>query len=172
MWRFESVHSFASVGNLYQKMHFAGSNLSTDPKWCAKRGNASTKFWKTLESKKAEKSLEISAFLVFSCLHLNQTLIMAGIAGLEPASAGVKVLCLTDLAISLWMLTLNIISQFHLYVNCFFIFDIIFKEITVGRIRLRFLICAAEHYVLRYRRIKVKSDSVFLFYESFFLKKI
>ena len=38
--------------------------------------NASTKFRKTLESKKAEKSLEISAFLVFSCLHLNQTLIM------------------------------------------------------------------------------------------------
>ena len=32
MWRFESVHGFASVGNLYQKMHFAGSNLSTDPK--------------------------------------------------------------------------------------------------------------------------------------------
>ena len=31
MWRFESVHGFASVGNLYQKMHFAGSNLSTDP---------------------------------------------------------------------------------------------------------------------------------------------
>ena len=28
----ESVHGFASVGNLYQKMHFAGSNLSTDPK--------------------------------------------------------------------------------------------------------------------------------------------
>ena len=47
--------------------------------------NASTKFWKTLESKKAEKSLEISAFLVFSCLHLNQTRIMAGVAGFEPA---------------------------------------------------------------------------------------
>ena len=47
--------------------------------------NASTKFRKTLESKKAEKSLEISAFLVFSCLHLNQTLIMAGVAGFEPA---------------------------------------------------------------------------------------
>ena len=32
-------------------MHFTGSNLSTDPKWCARRaprGNASTKFWKTL----------------------------------------------------------------------------------------------------------------------------
>ena len=38
--------------------------------------NASTKLRKTSESKKAEKSLEISAFLVFSCLHLNQTLIM------------------------------------------------------------------------------------------------
>ena len=46
--------------------------------------NASTKFRKTSESKKAEKSLEISAFLVFSCLHLNQTLIMAGVAGFEP----------------------------------------------------------------------------------------
>ena len=33
VWRFESVHSFVSVGNLYQKMHFAGSNLSTDPKY-------------------------------------------------------------------------------------------------------------------------------------------
>ena len=39
--------------------------------------NASIKFRKTSESKKAEKSLEISAFLVFSCLHLNQTLIMS-----------------------------------------------------------------------------------------------
>ena len=57
--------------------------------------NASTKFRKTLESKKAEKSLEISAFLVFSCLHLNQTLIMAGMAGFEPTTARVKVWCLT-----------------------------------------------------------------------------
>ena len=57
--------------------------------------NASTKFRKTSESKKAEKSLEISAFLVFSCLHLNQTLIMAGMAGFEPTNAGVKVPCLT-----------------------------------------------------------------------------
>ena len=57
--------------------------------------NASTKFWKTSESKKAEKSLEISAFLVFSCLHLNQTLIMAGMAGFEPTDARVKVWCLT-----------------------------------------------------------------------------
>ena len=49
-----------------------------------KARNASTKFRKTLESKKTEKSLEISVFLLFSCLHLNQTLIMAGIVGLEP----------------------------------------------------------------------------------------
>ena len=57
--------------------------------------NASTKFRKTSESKKAEKSLEISAFLVFSCLHLNQTRIMAGVAGFGPTNAGVKVPCLT-----------------------------------------------------------------------------
>ena len=57
--------------------------------------NASTKFRKTLESKKTEKSLEISVFLLFSCLHLNQTLIMAGMAGFEPTNAGVKVPCLT-----------------------------------------------------------------------------
>ena len=50
---------------------------------------------KTTESKKAEKSLEISAFLVFSCLHLNQTLMMAGVAGFGPTNARVKVWCLT-----------------------------------------------------------------------------
>ena len=32
VWRFKSVHGFASVGKLYQKMHFAGSNPATDPK--------------------------------------------------------------------------------------------------------------------------------------------
>ena len=57
--------------------------------------NASIKFRKTSESKKAEKSLEISAFLVFSCLHLNQTLMMAGVAGFGPTNARVKVWCLT-----------------------------------------------------------------------------
>ena len=87
LWRFESVHGFASVGNLYQKMHFAGSNLSTDPKTAPMASprckNASAKFRKTSESKKAEKSLEISAFLVFSCLHLNQTLIMCRVSDLD-----------------------------------------------------------------------------------------
>ena len=88
-----------------------GSNLSTDLllwgiyiKKCispvrirlqtGKPRNASTKFRKTSESKKAEKSLEISAFLVFSCLHLNQTRIMAGVAGFEPTNDGVRVRCL------------------------------------------------------------------------------
>ena len=70
-----------------------GSNLSTDLllwgiyiKTCIspvriclqsrKARNASTKFRKTSALKKAEKSLEISVFLVFSMLHLNQTRIM------------------------------------------------------------------------------------------------
>ena len=49
-----------------------------------KARNASTKFRKTSESKKTEKSLEISVFLVFSARHLNWRVIMAGIVGLEP----------------------------------------------------------------------------------------
>ena len=59
MWRFESVHSFASVGNLYQKMHFAGSNLSTDPK-CPKC------IYKISKNFRVEKSGEISRNLRFS----------------------------------------------------------------------------------------------------------
>ena len=79
--------------------------------------NASTKFRKTSESNKAEKSLEISAFLVFSCLHLNQTLIMAGVAGFGPTRAGVKVPCLTA-----WLHPNNngdIVSQFAGFVKFF-----------------------------------------------------
>ena len=59
VWRFESVHGFASVGNLYQKMHFAGSNLSTDPK-CPKC------IYKILKNYRVEKSGEISRNLRFS----------------------------------------------------------------------------------------------------------
>ena len=83
-----------------QYLVFVSSNLSTDLllwgiyiKKCISpvriclqtqnARNASTKFRKTLESKKAEKSLEISAFLVFSCLHLNQTLIMCRVSDLD-----------------------------------------------------------------------------------------
>ena len=59
MWRFESVHGFASVGNLYQKMHFAGSNLSTDPK-------SPKCIYKISKNFRVEKSEEISRNLRFS----------------------------------------------------------------------------------------------------------
>ena len=59
MWRFESIHTFGAVGNLYQKMHFAGSNLSTDPK-CPKC------IYKISKNFRVEKSGEISRNLRFS----------------------------------------------------------------------------------------------------------
>ena len=84
MWRFESVHGFASVGKLYQKMHFAGSNLSTDPK-CPKCIYKISKNFRVEKSGEISRNLRFScALALFSCLHLNQTLIMAGIVGLEP----------------------------------------------------------------------------------------
>ena len=59
MWRFESVHSFGSVGNLYQKMHFVGSNLST--------GSKSPKcIYKISKNFRVEKNGEISRNLRFS----------------------------------------------------------------------------------------------------------
>ena len=45
---------------------FAGSNLSTDPKRCAKRGNASIKFRKASESKKARLNGEAARFRTLS----------------------------------------------------------------------------------------------------------
>ena len=59
MWRFESVHGFASVGNLYQNMHFAGSNLSTEPK-------SPKCIYKISKNFSVEKSGEISRNLRFS----------------------------------------------------------------------------------------------------------
>jgi hypothetical protein len=60
-------------GDLYQKIHFAGSNLATDPK----------RIYKIPKNIRVEKSEEISrnlrfscALALFSCLHLNQTLNM------------------------------------------------------------------------------------------------
>ena len=55
----QSVHGSASQGNLYQKMHFAGSNLSTDPK-CPKC------IYKISKNFRVEKSGEISRNLRFS----------------------------------------------------------------------------------------------------------
>lgn len=43
-------------------------------------------------------ALWLAKVLFFSCLHLNQTLIMAGVAGFGPTNAGVKVPCLNHLA--------------------------------------------------------------------------
>ena len=58
MWRFESVHSFASVGYLYQKMHFVGSNPAT--------GSKSPKcIYKILKNFRVEKNGEISRNLRF-----------------------------------------------------------------------------------------------------------
>ena len=67
MWRFESVHSFASVGNLYQKMHFAGSNLYTDPK-CPKCIYKISKNFRVENcNKMPEKSLDISGIFALQC---------------------------------------------------------------------------------------------------------
>ena len=98
---FESLRKVCGVSNLSTVLLLWGNYIKkciSPVRICLQTRNArnaSTKFRKTSESKKAEKSLEISAFLVFSCLHLNQTLIMAGMAGFEPTDAGVKVPCLT-----------------------------------------------------------------------------
>ncbi len=40
-------------------------------------------------------ALRLAVMRFFSCLHLNQTLMMAGMAGFEPTTARVKVWCLT-----------------------------------------------------------------------------
>ena len=59
MWRFESVHGFTSVGNLYQKMHFAGSNPAT--------GQKTPKcIYKISKKCRVEKTGEISRNLPFS----------------------------------------------------------------------------------------------------------
>ena len=55
------------------------------------------KLRKNAGSKKREKSLEISRFLVFPRSDLNRLVIMAGTARLERAYTRVKVLCLNRL---------------------------------------------------------------------------
>ena len=80
VWRFESVHGFASVGNLYQKMHFAGSNPATVRK-------TPKCIYKISKNFRVEKSGEISRnlrfLLIFFCgvdgsdqnsLHLNTSI--------------------------------------------------------------------------------------------------
>ena len=77
-------------------MHFAGSNPATDAKtapMASPRCQKHLQNFEKLQSQKIapirfdelgqEKSLEISVFLVFSCLHLNQTLIMCRVSDLD-----------------------------------------------------------------------------------------
>ena len=87
--RFEAISKVCGGSNLstvlaswgiYIKMHFVGLNLSTDPK-TAQSAEMHLQNPEKLQSQKTvpirfdgleqEKSLEISAFLVFSMLHLN-----------------------------------------------------------------------------------------------------
>ena len=53
MWRFESVHGFGSVGNLYHKMHFAGASPDT----ASKRAKG---IYETPKKCRVEKTGEIS----------------------------------------------------------------------------------------------------------------
>ena len=69
---FKSFRSLVFRIRFMKKCVFGSSNPSTR----RKIENGSMEIRKKLGAKKAEKSLEISAFLVFSCLHLNQTRIM------------------------------------------------------------------------------------------------
>ena len=81
MPRFAVAFSLSSVG---QYLGFAGSNPSTR----RKIENGSMEIRKKLEAKKAEKSFEISAFLVFSRSDLNRPKDLAGAGGFEPATHG------------------------------------------------------------------------------------
>ena len=117
MWRFESVHSFGSVGNLYQIMHFAGSNLSTDRK-CPKC------IYKISKNFRVEKSGEISRNLRFSRFFVpaskSDTHDGWGSWIRTSENARVKVWCLTAWLYPNIRLTFGIISHFVSHVKNFF----------------------------------------------------
>lgn len=81
---FKSFRSLAFRIQFMKKCVFGSSNPSTRKNI----ENGSMEIRKKLGSKKAEKSLEISAFLVFSRSNLNRPLNMAGAGGFEPATHG------------------------------------------------------------------------------------
>ena len=85
----QKAFSLSSVG---QYLGFAGSNPSTR----RKIENGSMEIRKKLEAKKAEKSFEISAFLVFSRSDLNRPKDLAGALGLEPRTRGFGDHCSTN----------------------------------------------------------------------------
>ena len=61
---------------------------SSNPSCRENSENGSVKIRKKLGAKKAEKSFEISAFLVFSRSDLNRPKDLAGAGGFEPATHG------------------------------------------------------------------------------------
>ena len=63
MWRFESVHSFGSVGKLYQKMHFVGSNLSTGSEKMRRESLGAEIHLQNFEKLQSQKPSERSHFV-------------------------------------------------------------------------------------------------------------
>ena len=81
---FKSFRSLAFRIQFLKNRIFGSSNPSTR----RKIENGSMEIRKKLGAKKAEKSLEISAFLVFSRSDLNRPKDLAGAGGFEPATHG------------------------------------------------------------------------------------
>ena len=81
---FKSFRSLAFRIQFLKNRIFGSSNPSTR----RKIENGSMEIRKKLGAKKAEKSLEISAFLVFSRSDLNRPKDLAGAEGLEPTTLG------------------------------------------------------------------------------------
>ena len=81
---FKSFRSLAFRIQFLKNSIFGSSNPSTR----RKIENGSMEIRKKLGAKKAEKSLEISAFLVFSRSDLNRPKALAGAEGLEPTTLG------------------------------------------------------------------------------------
>ena len=77
---------FKSFRSLVFRIQFLKNRIfgSSNPSTRRKIENGSMEIRKKLEVKKAEKSFEISAFLVFSRSDLNRPKDLAGAQGLEP----------------------------------------------------------------------------------------
>ena len=88
---FKSFRSLVFRIRFMKKCVFGSSNPSTR----RKIENGSMEIRKKLGAKKAEKSLEISAFLVFSRSDLNRPKDLAGAEGIEPSARGFGDRCST-----------------------------------------------------------------------------
>ncbi len=117
MWRFESVHNFSSVGNLSQKMHFVGSNLSTDLK-------SPKCIYKISKNFRVEKSGEISRNLRFSRFFLPASKSDTH-HGWDSWTRTSEMQESKSCALPTWrypiiLLTIIILTQFFNYVNLFY----------------------------------------------------